>query len=114
METRLSNEQGIRVAVEGCVSDLSLTSVTELKVDDLNKGHGTLNAIYASIQKSCELKGWDGVDVLIIGGDFQVYRHACEPRNIQNIKITRPGSPQQLRSELHVCSGQVSGNRGLP
>lgn len=43
----------LRIAIEGC-------------------GHGTLNAIYASIQKSCEVKGWDGVDLLIIGGDFQV------------------------------------------
>lgn len=45
--------QGLRIAVEGC-------------------GHGTLHAIYASIAKSCELKGWDSVDLLIIGGDFQV------------------------------------------
>ena len=44
--------------------------------DDITQGHGTLNAIYASIRKACELNGWDGVDVLIIGGDFQVYRYA--------------------------------------
>lgn len=43
----------LRVAIEGC-------------------GHGTLNAIYRSIEKACQTKGWDGVDVLIIGGDFQV------------------------------------------
>ena len=47
----------VRVAVEGC-------------------GHGTLKAIYASVQKSCEVKGWDGVDVLIIGGDFQAVRNS--------------------------------------
>lgn len=46
-------ESGLRIAVEGC-------------------GHGTLNDIYASVKKSCELKGWPGVDLLIIGGDFQV------------------------------------------
>jgi lariat debranching enzyme len=50
---KLHAEQGLQIAVEGC-------------------GHGTLHAIYASIAKSCELKGWDGVDLLIIGGDFQV------------------------------------------
>jgi len=47
------NTRGMRVAVEGC-------------------GHGTLHAIYASVAKSCESKGWPDVDVLIIGGDFQV------------------------------------------
>lgn len=36
------------------------------------QGHGTLHAIYASIEESCRVKGWDGVDLLIIGGDFQV------------------------------------------
>jgi lariat debranching enzyme len=46
-------EGGLRIAVEGC-------------------GHGTLHEIYASVKKSCELKGWPGVDLLIIGGDFQV------------------------------------------
>lgn len=49
----LLTKEGLRIAVEGC-------------------GHGTLHAIYASVKKSCELKGWDGVDLLIIGGDFQV------------------------------------------
>lgn len=49
----LLSEQGVRIAVEGC-------------------GHGTLHAIFASITKACELKGWDGIDLLIIGGDFQV------------------------------------------
>jgi len=49
----LLTKEGLRIAIEGC-------------------GHGTLHAIYASVKKSCELKGWDGVDLLIIGGDFQV------------------------------------------
>jgi len=44
-----------RLAVEGC-------------------GHGTLKAIYASVEKSCEAKGWPSVDLVIIGGDFQVGR----------------------------------------
>lgn len=49
----LLEQQGLRIAVEGC-------------------GHGVLHEIYASVAKSCELKGWPGVDLLIIGGDFQV------------------------------------------
>jgi lariat debranching enzyme len=49
----LSTNGGLRIAIEGC-------------------GHGTLNDIYASVKKSCELRGWSGVDLLIIGGDFQV------------------------------------------
>ena len=36
------------------------------------QGHGTLHTIYASINSSCEKMGWDGVDLVIIGGDFQV------------------------------------------
>ncbi|KAH8177946.1 lariat debranching enzyme [Sarocladium implicatum] len=51
--------QGIRVAIEGC-------------------GHGTLNAIYASVAESCRVRGWDGVDLLIIGGDFQSVRNAAD------------------------------------
>ena len=43
----------MRIAVQGC-------------------GHGELNEIYASVEKSCQIKGWDGVDLLIIGGDFKV------------------------------------------
>jgi hypothetical protein len=49
----LLSEHGLRIAVEGC-------------------GHGVLHEIYASVAKACELKGWPGVDLLIIGGDFQV------------------------------------------
>ncbi|OAA43762.1 lariat debranching enzyme [Metarhizium rileyi] len=50
---------GVRIAVEGC-------------------GHGTLNAIYAAVAKSCKVRGWDGVDMLIIGGDFQSVRNAAD------------------------------------
>ena len=53
MEPQLSEENGVRIAVEGC-------------------GHGTLHAIYASVERSCAVKGWPSVDLLIIGGDFQV------------------------------------------
>ncbi|KAL8821402.1 MAG: hypothetical protein Q9223_000551 [Gallowayella weberi] len=49
----------MRIAVEGC-------------------GHGTLHAIYASIKKTCEVQGWSGVDLLIIGGDFQAVRNSYD------------------------------------
>lgn len=48
---------GVRVALEGC-------------------GHGTLDAIYASVQTAAKARKWDGVDLLIIGGDFQAVRNA--------------------------------------
>ena len=54
--TRLQNVKDpsrMRIAVHGC-------------------GHGELNEIYASVEKACEVKGWNSVDLLIIGGDFQV------------------------------------------
>ncbi|KAK4152893.1 lariat debranching enzyme, C-terminal domain-containing protein [Chaetomidium leptoderma] len=50
---------GVRIAVEGC-------------------GHGTLNAIYAAVERSCKERQWDGVDALIIGGDFQAVRNAAD------------------------------------
>ncbi|KAF2637052.1 DBR1-domain-containing protein [Massarina eburnea CBS 473.64] len=60
---KLSIQSGLRIAVEGC-------------------GHGTLHEIYASVKKSCELKGWPGVDLLIIGGDFQAVRNALDLKAI--------------------------------
>ena len=55
----LQEVQGVRLAIEGC-------------------GHGTLHAIYASVEESCKQKGWPGVDLLIIGGDFQAVRNAYD------------------------------------
>jgi lariat debranching enzyme len=55
----LKEENGIRLAIEGC-------------------GHGTLHAIYASIAQACKIKGWPGVDLLIIGGDFQSVRNGYD------------------------------------
>ncbi|KAL9583859.1 MAG: hypothetical protein Q9212_002457 [Teloschistes hypoglaucus] len=49
----------MRIAIEGC-------------------GHGTLHAIYASIKKTCQVRGWDGIDLLIIGGDFQAVRNSYD------------------------------------
>ncbi|KAK3941696.1 putative lariat debranching enzyme protein [Diplogelasinospora grovesii] len=53
------SEQKVVVAVEGC-------------------GHGTLNAIYAAVERHAKEQGEDGVDLLIIGGDFQAVRNAAD------------------------------------
>ena len=50
---------GVRLAIEGC-------------------GHGTLNNIYSSITAACKAKSWPGVDLLIIGGDFQAVRNSYD------------------------------------
>ncbi|KAI0016615.1 lariat debranching enzyme, C-terminal domain-containing protein [Xylariomycetidae sp. FL0641] len=59
MESGMYESDGVRIAVEGC-------------------GHGTLDAIYASVGRSAQARGWDGVDLLIIGGDFQAARNAAD------------------------------------
>ncbi|KAI0010511.1 lariat debranching enzyme, C-terminal domain-containing protein [Xylariaceae sp. FL0662B] len=59
MESDKHKAEGVRVAVAGC-------------------GHGTLNAIYAGVAASCKVRGWDGVDLVIIGGDFQATRNAAD------------------------------------
>ncbi|KAI0130357.1 lariat debranching enzyme, C-terminal domain-containing protein [Xylariales sp. AK1849] len=55
----LLEQGGVRVAIEGC-------------------GHGTLNAIYSTVQNAARVRGWTGVDLLIIGGDFQAVRNAAD------------------------------------
>lgn len=73
MTTDTFETQGVRVAVEGCVcfpfSEFAFSTTNHFQ------GHGTLNAIYASVAESCKQRGWDGVDLLIIGGDFQVHTY---------------------------------------
>lgn len=59
MDVQLEERSGVRLAIEGC-------------------GHGTLHAIYASVTEACKQKGWPGVDLLIIGGDFQAVRNAYD------------------------------------
>jgi lariat debranching enzyme len=59
MSASLVEKQGVRLAVEGC-------------------GHGTLHDIYASVKEACKRKEWPGVDLLIIGGDFQSVRNAFD------------------------------------
>lgn len=59
MTVQLEEKDGIRLAIEGC-------------------GHGTLHAIYASVIEACKQKSWPGVDLLLIGGDFQAVRNAYD------------------------------------
>ena len=70
MEPQLSEEHGVRIAVEGCVRVTILPHHNILAHQ--HQGHGTLHTIYASIERACAVKDWPGVDLLIIGGDFQV------------------------------------------
>ena len=58
------------------------------------KGHGKLHDIYASIEKSCQIQGWDGVDLLIIGGDFQVYLLLNSILGLDELMMKISGSPQ--------------------
>ena len=76
----------LRVAVEGC-------------------GHGELHSIYKSVFKSCQAKGWDGVDVLIIGGDFQ----ACRNNHDMNWMAV----PLKFR-KIHDFHEYYSGRRTAP
>ncbi|TGJ82871.1 hypothetical protein E0Z10_g5890 [Xylaria hypoxylon] len=60
VESTKFETDGVRVAIEGC-------------------GHGTLDAIYASVATASKARGWDnGVDLLIIGGDFEAVRNAAD------------------------------------
>ncbi|KAJ5159525.1 Lariat debranching enzyme [Penicillium canariense] len=53
----LSEMDGIRVALVGC-------------------GHGGLDEIYQSLKTQAEAKGWETIDLVVIGGDFQALRNA--------------------------------------
>jgi lariat debranching enzyme len=64
-----TTQQGLRIAVEGCVSTLQQLTIWRANI---LQGHGVLNSIYASVAKAAKMKQWDGVDLVIIGGDFQV------------------------------------------
>ena len=64
----------VRVAVECGLSSVIAILSTQGQTDHI-KGHGTLHAIYAAVEESRRIKGWDAVDLLIIGGDFQVGIH---------------------------------------
>lgn len=66
----MSYTRGARIALEGCVSSKSLLQCINLLIR--LQGHGKLHDIYAKVTESAKAKGWDGVDLVIIGGDFQV------------------------------------------
>lgn len=68
-------------------------------------GHGVLNSIYASIEHSSRLKGWDGVDLVIIGGDFQAIRNAYD--------LNAASLPIKHR-EMHDFHEYYSGKRAAP
>ncbi|PKX95308.1 RNA lariat debranching enzyme [Aspergillus novofumigatus IBT 16806] len=57
MEMSTANPAPLRVAFEGC-------------------GHGRLDDIYDSVARSATRRGWDGVDLVVIGGDFQAVRNS--------------------------------------
>ncbi|KAH2435195.1 hypothetical protein KXW35_005072 [Aspergillus fumigatus] len=57
MEVSAANPASLRVAFEGC-------------------GHGRLDDIYDSVTRSATRRGWDGVDLVVIGGDFQAVRNS--------------------------------------
>ncbi|GFF42048.1 lariat debranching enzyme [Aspergillus udagawae] len=57
MEVSTANSAPFRVAFEGC-------------------GHGRLDDIYASVARTATRRGWDGVDLVVIGGDFQAVRNS--------------------------------------
>ncbi|RAL12958.1 RNA lariat debranching enzyme [Aspergillus homomorphus CBS 101889] len=86
METPISSSASVRVAFEGC-------------------GHGCLNDIYASVENAATLKGWDSVDLVIIGGDFQAVRNAND--------LTCMSVPQKYR-ELGDFHEYYSGKRTAP
>ncbi|RPB09101.1 hypothetical protein P167DRAFT_567474 [Morchella conica CCBAS932] len=76
----------LRIAVEGC-------------------GHGALNAIYDSIAKACAINKWPGVDLLIIGGDFQAVR------NMQDLNIMSCPEKYRALGDFHEY---YSGKRRAP
>lgn len=99
--------EGVRVAVEGCVRfHIELQSHLLLRITNTHpQGHGTLNAIYASVARSCSERGWDGVDILIIGGDFEAVRNAAD--------LTVMSVPAKYR-ELGDFHDYYSGTRTAP
>ncbi|TRX92257.1 hypothetical protein FHL15_006872 [Xylaria flabelliformis] len=73
---------GVRVAIEGC-------------------GHGTIDVIYAAVGKASKARGWDGVDLLIIGGDFQAVRNAAD-LSVMSV----PAKYRQLGDFPHYYNGK--------
>ncbi|KAL1850159.1 lariat debranching enzyme [Diaporthe australafricana] len=85
-KTGLFEKDGVRVAVEGC-------------------GHGTLNAIYAAVSAASHARGWPGVDVLIICGDFQ------STRNGHDVEVMSVPAKYRVLGDFHEY---YSGARAAP
>ncbi|KAI3391871.1 hypothetical protein diail_6670 [Diaporthe ilicicola] len=85
-KTGLFEKDGVRVAVEGC-------------------GHGTLNAIYAAVTAASRARGWPGVDVLIICGDFQ------STRNGHDVEVMSVPAKYRVLGDFHEY---YSGARTAP
>jgi hypothetical protein len=47
-----------------------------------------LHDIYAKVNETAASRGWDGVDLLIIGGDFQVRLSSFSSGSILDIFLT--------------------------
>ena len=70
-----------------------------------------LNTIYASIEAASTAAGWDGVDLLIIGGDFQVCDNVvveshAKTSNGESILIYL-GIQKYCRPSMYGCSTKV-------
>lgn len=83
---QLHETNGVRIAVEGC-------------------GHGVLHSIYASVDKACEKLGWESVDLVIIGGDFQAVRNAPD--------LSCMSIPAKFR-DMHDFHEYYAGTRQAP
>ncbi|CAG7922245.1 unnamed protein product [Penicillium olsonii] len=76
----------MRIALEGC-------------------GHGSLNIIYDTVKMKADHRGWDYVDVVIVGGDFQSLRNSNDAT-----AVSMPAKYRQI-GDFHEY---YSGKRAAP
>lgn len=62
---------------------------------DTLQGHGALNPIYAAVQVACKARGWPGIDLLIICGDFQ------STRNGQDVEVMSVPAKYRVLGDFH-------------
>lgn len=104
--TGLFEKDGVRVAVEGCVRTTSNPPIPPSHLLlTLSQGHGTLNAIYAAVTTASHARGWPGVDVLIICGDFQ------STRNGHDVEVMSVPAKYRVLGDFHEY---YSGTRTAP
>lgn len=103
----LFEKDGVRVAIEGCVRITSPPPElpASYHVLTLSQGHGTLNAIYAAVTAASQARGWPGVDVLIICGDFQ------STRNGHDVEVMSVPAKYRVLGDFHEY---YSGTRTAP